>query len=684
MNEVTLLPHLQAKVNKKNQLKQLLTTEFLKCKKEPIYFIKKYCYIQHPIKGRIKFELYNFQEKTLELIIANRYTIILKSRQLGISTLLSAYALWLALFNDDKNILVLATKQKVAVNLVTKVKEMYKNLPKWLQKMSDVELFNRLSIRFKNGSQIGAESAAGDAGRSESCSFLICDESAFINGMDAKFASIQQTLGTGGGCCMLSTPNGYGNLFHKLYTEAETGLNEFVPIKLKWDVHPDHDITWRRAQDDLIGERLASQECLDANVTVYNNITNEIDYINIAELYNKSCNKYKILTPSGFQNFEGIQKVVHEKYLDITFSDNTNVKCSLDHPFILDGIKIHANELYEGCLIDNLADNDIFVKSIKLINEQIELYDLINVDNGHIFAIDNSIISSNCDCAFNSSGNTVIEPQILDWYKINQIKNPIEKRGVNHSYWIWEYPDFNELYVVCADVARGDGNDYSAAHVIKLSTMTQVAEFKEKVTTKEYGNILATIATEYNYAYLAVENANIGWSVLQQLIDLNYTNLHYTTRADMGATSVDAYIMKGIDLKDKNDLVPGFTTSSRTRPLIINNLENLVRERQITINSQRLWDELSVFVYLSGGKAAAQNGYNDDLVMSFAIGLWLRETAIRFRSEAMASTSKSLMAMASSVTPNNNSIGVYSSTFNNKNSWQYNQGKHQIDLSEFI
>jgi hypothetical protein len=213
--------------------------------------------------------------------------------------------------------------------------------------------------------------------------------------------------------------------------------------------------------------------------------------------------------------------------------------------------------------------------------------------------------------------------------------------------------------------------------------MTQVAEFKDKIATKEYGNVLVTIATEYNNAYLAVENANIGWSVLQTIIDLNYTNLHYTTKADMGATSMGAYISKGIDLKDQNDLVPGFTTSSRTRPLMINNLENLMREKMVVIKSQRLWDELSVFVYLSGGKAAAQNGYNDDLVMSFAIGLWLRETAIKFKSEAMAITSNALSVLASNAKPTYEA-GVYSSIQGKSNPWEHRQGKHTIDLTQFI
>ena len=92
--------------------------EFVKCAKDPVYFMKKYCQIQHPTRGRIPFKLYPFQEKSLENLSEHDYNIILKSRQLGISTLSAGYSLWLMLFQEDKNVLVIATKQEVAKNLV--------------------------------------------------------------------------------------------------------------------------------------------------------------------------------------------------------------------------------------------------------------------------------------------------------------------------------------------------------------------------------------------------------------------------------------------------------------------------------------------------------------------------------------------------------------------------------------
>ena len=133
-------------------LKKVIRQEYLKCAKDPVHFMRKYCYIQHPQRGRIQFNLYPFQEKTLTQFKEHRYNIILKSRQTGISTLTAGFSLWKMLFNQDFNVLVIATKQEVAKNLVTKVRVMNQYLPSWL-KQETVE-DNKLSLRYANGSQI--------------------------------------------------------------------------------------------------------------------------------------------------------------------------------------------------------------------------------------------------------------------------------------------------------------------------------------------------------------------------------------------------------------------------------------------------------------------------------------------------------------------------------------------------
>tara|TARA_R110000737_G_scaffold49497_7_gene70345 strand:+ start:312 stop:1886 length:1575 start_codon:yes stop_codon:yes gene_type:complete len=476
-------------------LKTLVREEWVKCAKDPVYFFKKYCYIQHPHRGKILFNLYPFQETLMDDVNDNRFNVILKSRQLGISTLSAGYSLWLMLFHEDKNILVIATKQEVAKNLVTKVRFMHDNLPSWLKGQTEED--NKLSLRLRNGSQIKATSAAGDAGRSEALSMLIIDEAAFISNVEEIWTSAQSTLSTGGGAIVLSTPNGVGNWFHKIWVAGQQG-EQWHPTELHWTVHPERNQAWRDEQEKLLGAKGAAQEC---------------------------------------------------------------------------------------------------------------------------------------DCDFISSGHTVVEGATLQWYEETYVKDPLEKRGFDGNYWLWEYPNYSRDYVVVADVARGDSSDYSAFHVFDVETVEQVAEYKGKIDTKQFGAMLTAVANEWNKAMLVIENANIGWAVIQEVIDRSYENLYYSYR-DVGYVDEDIHLRKGFDLKRKEDMVPGFSMTSRTRPLVISKLDMYMRERTPIIRSKRLIDELFVFIW-NGSRAEAQRGYNDDLVMSFSTGLWVRDTALKLRQQGL-------------------------------------------------
>jgi hypothetical protein len=244
-----------------SDIKEIIKKEYITCIQDPVHFTKKYCWIQHPTRGRIPFALYPFQEGVLNLFNKNEYNIILKSRQLGISTLVAAYSLWLMNFNKDKTIIIVCTKQDTAKNLVQKVTFMWENLPSWLRE-KHVEK-NKLSLSLANGSRIIATSAASDSARSYAASLLVIDEAAFIDNIEETFISAQQTLATGGQCFVLSTPYGTGNWFHKTWVKAERHEEgtKFVPIKLPWHVHPERNPKWREEQDKELGPRAAAQEC---------------------------------------------------------------------------------------------------------------------------------------------------------------------------------------------------------------------------------------------------------------------------------------------------------------------------------------------------------------------------------------------------------------------------------------
>ena len=497
-------------------LKNIIRQEYIKCAQDPAHFMKKYCHIQHPQRGRVIFNLYPFQEKVLHLLQDNPYSIILKSRQLGISTLSAGYSLWMMLFQKDKNILCIATKQETARNMVTKVKFMYDNLPSWLKIEADEN--NKLSLRLSNGSQIKATSASSDAGRSEAVSLLLIDEAAFIDQIGEIWASAQQTLATGGGAIVLSTPYGTGNWFHKTWVSAENNENDFLPIRLPWYVHPERDEAWRKRQDELLGDpRIAAQEC---------------------------------------------------------------------------------------------------------------------------------------DCDFSTSGDTVFHSEWIEFIKETTIQDPVERRGVDQNLWIWEPADYSREYMVIADVARGDGKDFSACHVMDIQTNTQVAEYRGQLPPKEFGYFLTGLATEYNNALLVVENANIGWATLDAIIERGYRNLYQSPKSDQ--LTADSYLRV---FEGNSEMVPGFTMSMRTRPLCINKFREFVGDRSVTIRSKRLLEEMKVFIWRNG-RPEAQSGYNDDLVMSFGIGMFLRDTSLKFQQQSLDSARAALGAVKSN---KSSYTGVYSS-----------------------
>jgi len=242
------------KLTKKEILK-----EILKCGKNPNYFNNNYAKIPHPGQGLISFKTYDYQTELLETFNDYRFTIILKARQLGISTIVAGYIAWMLLFHRDKNVLIVATKLNTAANLVRKVKGIIKHLPPWL-KIANIDVDNKNSFELSNGSQVKASSTSGDAGRSEALSLLVIDEAAHIDNLTDLWTGLYPTISTGGRCIALSTPYGVGDWFHDTYVKADAGQNEFFPVNLHWSVHPERDQIWFETETKNMSKRQIAQE----------------------------------------------------------------------------------------------------------------------------------------------------------------------------------------------------------------------------------------------------------------------------------------------------------------------------------------------------------------------------------------------------------------------------------------
>ena len=125
-----------------------------------------------------------------------------------------------------------------------------------------------------------------------------------------------------------------------------------------------------------------------------------------------------------------------------------------------------------------------------------------------------------------------------------------------------------------------------------------------------------------------------------------------------------------------SEMVPGFTMSLRTRPLIINKFREFVGDRSVIIRSKRLLEEMKVFVW-KNGRAEAQGGYNDDLVMSFGVAMFLRDTSLKFRQQSL---DRARLALSNMKVTRTSYQGGYS-TNNTPNPYSIDIGGNPEDIS---
>lgn len=499
--------------------------EITKCRMDPIYFIRKYGRIRHPMRGVIHFDLYPFQENVIRRMLDNRFVIIVKGRQMGLSTLMAAYCVWFACFFRAKQILILANKGSTASNVIKKCVLFFENVPAWLvpERTND----NMQSMNFDNESVIAATTTTPDAARSEALSLLIFDEAAIVRNrlIEEVWTSARPTLSTGGSAVILSTPKGIGNWFHSMWVKAESGEADgnvtFFPIKLHWSLNPDHDEEWAAGEKKTMSPQQWAQE--------------------------------------------------HE-------------------------------------------------------------------------------------CSFEKSGNTVIDAETIEWFEQNTVEDPVIKEAFDHNLWIWLHPDYGKSYIVSADVARGDGSDFSTAIVSCIETMEQVAEYRGKLPPSQFGELLVQLGKRYNDAMIICENNSIGFATIQKVLDCAYPKLYWSKKTE-GELFFDP-LNWNLPGPDK---IPGFQTTGKNRPLLVSNWEEMLRTKAYVIRSSRLLDEIKGFIWVNTGnavRAQAAERMNDDLVIACAIGLFARNTTLRLTSRDTSQVNALLDSI--SVESGRHSISDYS------------------------
>ncbi len=424
--------------------------------------------------------------------------------------------------------------------------------------------------------------------------------------------------------------------------------------------------------------------------------------------------RYQVKTPSGWQNFDGIKKTSRKGLIKISFASGKYITCTSEHKFLdLNQNLVYAKDLTFGsCLVDDVVENFEFFESLEE-----NVYDLINVENGHLYYT-NGIVSSNCAfirdfdeiwtslyptlstggsaiilstpngvggqyyklwteaesgandfnpirlpwdvhpehnqawfdnetrnltkrqiaqeflCDFVSSGDTFLQPTEFEKLRL-LIRQPTVKEGPQSGIWIWKNAEQGHKYVISADVARGDAADYSAFHVIDYESCEVCAEFMGKIPPDRLAELLSTYGRRYNNALICPEQNTFGYFTCVKLRDEGYPALYYQNNGG------DLFGYKPTD----TELVPGFSTQTKTRTQILTKLEESIRNSKLKTYSQRLFDQLQAFIW-NGAKAQASKDAHDDLIMSLAIGTWLVAGEVGTDTQGMAMAMAMLKATA--------------------------------------
>ena len=226
-------------------------------------------------------------------------------------------------------------------------------------------------------------------------------------------------------------------------------------------------------------------------------------------------------------------------------------------------------------------------------------------------------IAQEYECKFLESGNTFLDGNSFDIVK-SSICNPIETSETG-NLWIWKKPIPLVKYLIGADVAKGDSVDFSACHVLDLNNCDIVAEYKAKIKTNEFAHFLVDLAKKYNKALIVPESNSLGDSVITHILESGYDNLYFSHKG--------VYIHH-YDAMGKKAPKPGFFTSLTTRAAMLQILEEYIRVKKVSVHSQRLYDEFTTFVW-KGEKPESIRGTNDDLVISLAICLYVKDKVFK-------------------------------------------------------
>lgn len=476
--------------------------------------------------------------------------VVTKPRQAGITTTCSAFlACEMVLADPDSPITVLAIGNTLdlAQQFVTKIRDFILQVPRWFfgekywspdekSAVNKEKIFvtsNQKELKLANGSRVIARSSGPDASRGVGgVSYLVFDESAFIeNGKDV-YSSAVATVSTGGKIIMISTPNGKDQLYYETFRQAKLGLNGFAALELKWHQDPRYNrfLEWRKKDEETGEVEIIKEPVLDEK----GNIAWDDDHWN--DMLNKG---YKASSPwyvgmcKKFNN--NPQKIAQE--LDVSFlgSDSTVV----------------APEFVEMQLNLNVKDPDPSLRDMML--EETWVWKPPYEGHKYIMGIDNSRGDSDDFTALeiidldgiDEETNQPITEQVLEYYgkltgdSIGEIAN---------NYGLTYHNGKEPAYIVVEDIGG-----YGSSTILTLLNLQYPNMYYDDPSLKTYTSITAATPIKVDKDGLPGFHSNsVRFQMLSNFANLVKTN-QFKIRSKRLLNQLDTWIFTKngrIDHKD--------------------------------------------------------------------------------------------------------------------------------------
>jgi hypothetical protein len=584
--------------------------EIIRCTKDPIYFICTYLTIFDQTKGDggaiVPFNLFPFQKELVMAYHNHRFNVANKYRQAGISTTTCGYIAWYVMFNEHRNVAIIADKLETARDeMMREVIEFIEKCPDWLRP----EPIFRDTMKHKhydNDCQLRAFSSKGLRGYTPT--LLFWDETAWTERGDVFWTSARPTLQTGGRAIFVSTPNGLDPVFYKTFEEAIRGKNNFNPIELWWYNDPRYTSYKREYTYDPSKGEYSVEFGFDPH-------KKDGDF-DLEWIKNKGKEKEIRVKDENWDHKKRKQMVedgweATSTWFEYQVRDyNGNMK------------KL-AQELL--CSFLGSGDNFIAEEYLKRIEES-EIQTPIRQEytDREMWIWEDPLPSEEYVLTIDASAGHGDDFSTVNVYKISE---------------------FTEEKVV-----KSHGR--TKKKKITRHKLVQVAEYYNKLRPSTVGELSFIYGKKYNNAYIICDiTGSIGVQCIEKLFELGYENIHYSEITHKPTRDMlSGYIKIGTKvLPDGSvsqiDLVPGFLIG-QNRGSVLTELQRAIHLAEINIKSIRLLNELKTFVTVPGSRVADhKRSFHDDSIIPTACAIYVVNYQMTNAQSQKSKTKKMLDAM---------------------------------------